>query len=118
MTICHPVTVAFGLHIVQNPSPGDVELQRSHMARKRTASKSLTGAQRQAAYRERMRDNFDVARLDIKVPVTVPGYLARLAAHHSMSPGDVLKKLLMDAEHKALKGMKPTQEAAYYAVRD
>lgn len=79
-------------------------------------AKPRTGAQRQAAYLARRRKNFDVARLDLVVPVTVPGYLARLAAHHGMSPGDVLKRLLADAEHAVLRSMKPSEEAAYYAM--
>jgi hypothetical protein len=78
--------------------------------------KPRTGAQRQAAYRERMRENDMVARLDIVTGISAPGRLARLAAHMGVSPGDVLDKLLRDTENAILNRMKPDDETRYYAM--
>ena len=78
----------------------------------------MTNAERQAAFRTRKLDSGEGSRLNNMVHPTVTAGLQRLSAHHGETQADILKRLVQDAESKAIKGMSAKDEKAYYAVTD
>jgi macrodomain Ter protein organizer (MatP/YcbG family) len=76
----------------------------------------LTNAERQAAFRARKADTGEGHRLSVMAHPTVAAGLKRLARHYRVTQSDTLLRMVQDAEHEAVKDMKPTDQKRYYRV--
>lgn len=72
-----------------------------------------TAAERQRAYRQRVKDG-QGERINLIVGVSAKRQLERLARHHGVTQRQVLEQLLADAENSVVDGLSGTAERDYF----